>query len=196
MMGLSFGLFAWVTRLLRYAGNAWIGKTLPLLMVCLGLVFVIGFVTFDQWSDRQYFSILIGAVACSMVVYLRPSTSAWIFAAAWPVFYALGLTQTQAEVLLSTASNGLAAVGMGWALSVLLWRRFTTITLQQMQLENANTELQNKQKELQRLTRLDGLTGLYNRTTFVELTRQELARAQRQGSNTTILLLDLDFSNG
>jgi diguanylate cyclase (GGDEF)-like protein len=87
----------------------------------------------------------------------------------------------------------LPLLGLGWALSFILWRKFTTIGLQQVQLETANAELQFKQRELQRLTRLDGLTGLYNRSTFVELTRQELARAQRQGSPTTILLLDLDF---
>ena len=81
---------------------------------------------------------------------------------------------------------------MGWALSVLLWRKFTTISLQQTQLEKAHAELQSKQKELERLTRQDGLTGLFNRNTFVELSRSELKRAQRQGSATTILLLDLD----
>jgi diguanylate cyclase (GGDEF)-like protein len=75
----------------------------------------------------------------------------------------------------------------------LLWRNFTTIYLQQEQLDKINLDLQNKQRELLRLTRLDGLTGLYNRSTFVEVSRQELARAQRQTSNTTILLLDLDF---
>jgi len=47
--------------------------------------------------------------------------------------------------------------------------------------------------ELLHTARLNGLTGLYNRSTFVELTRQELARAQRQGSATSILLLDLDL---
>jgi diguanylate cyclase (GGDEF)-like protein len=82
---------------------------------------------------------------------------------------------------------------MAWLLSFVLWRNFTTIHLQQEQLGKLNADLQNKQRELQRLTRLDGLTGLYNRTTFVEVSRQELARAKRQASNTTILLLDLDF---
>ena len=76
---------------------------------------------------------------------------------------------------------------------MLLWRNFTTIQLQQEQLEKTHTELQSKQRDLLRMTRLDGLTGLYNRNTFVELSRQELARAQRQSSCTTILLLDLDL---
>jgi diguanylate cyclase (GGDEF)-like protein len=73
-----------------------------------------------------------------------------------------------------------------------LWRNFTTIQMQQDQLDRANSELQIKQRDLERLTRLDGLTGLFNRRTFVELSRQELMRGQRQGSATAILLFDLD----
>ena len=193
-MGLSFGLCAWAAQHLRYASNTRMGGMLPLLMVCLALVFVIGFVTIDQWVTPNITPFLTGALACSVVMYLRPSTAAWVYALAYALLaYALGLSQNNPELLLSNRINGLAAAGMAWALSVLLWRKFTTITLQQAQLENANMELQARQKELQRLTRLDGLTGLYNRNTFVELTRQELARAQRQGSATTILLLDLDF---
>jgi diguanylate cyclase (GGDEF)-like protein len=73
-----------------------------------------------------------------------------------------------------------------------IWRKVATITLQHEQLGRANAELQEKQRDLERLTRLDGLTGLFNRTTFVELSRKELERAQRQGSDTAILILDLD----
>jgi diguanylate cyclase (GGDEF)-like protein len=105
---------------------------------------------------------------------------------------AIGVTQANPEQLLSNRLNGFVACAMGWALSVLLWRKFITIALQQAQLEKVNAELQSKQRDLERLTRLDGLTGLYNRRTFVELTDLELVRAQRQGSATAILLLDLD----
>jgi diguanylate cyclase (GGDEF)-like protein len=62
----------------------------------------------------------------------------------------------------------------------------------QIGFEKAHFELQDKQRELERLTRIDGLTGLFNRNTFVDLTRLELDRAQRQGSHTALLLLDLD----
>jgi diguanylate cyclase (GGDEF)-like protein len=137
---------------------------------------------------------LIGAMAVGLFAYLRPSVSLWIYVLAYGLFfYAIGLTQNDPAVLLSNRINGMAAVFIGSVLSVTLWRQFATLTLQKLQLESVNAELQMKQTELQRLTRLDGLTGLYNRNTFVELTQAELARAQRQGSSTSILLLDLDF---
>jgi diguanylate cyclase (GGDEF)-like protein len=194
MMGLSFGALAWLTRMVQFVPNSRFGKALPLLVMALGLLFVTGFAAIDQWVTPSITPFVIGALACSLAVVLRPLSSAWIFAGAYLLFtYAMGITQTDPQALLSNRLNGLAAVIMAWALSFLLWRNFTTISLQQAQLEKANTELKHKQRELQRLTRLDGLTGLYNRSTFVEVSRQELARAKRQASNTTILLLDLDF---
>ncbi len=193
-MGLSFAALAWAAWHLRYASNTRLGRNLPLLMACLGLLFEISFVTFNQWVTPNITPFVIGAMAISLVVYLRPLKSAWVFAAAYGVFaYAIGLTQVDTHVLLSNRINGLGATVMAWAMSVMLWRNFTTITLQRALLDKANVDLDSKQRELQRLTRLDGLTGLYNRSTFADLTRQELARAQRQGSATSILLLDLDL---
>ena len=194
LMGLSFGALAWLTRLVQFVPNSWIGRALPLLVMALGLCFVTAFAAIGQWVTPSITPFVIGVLACSLAIYLRPLSAAWLLAGAYLLFaYAMRVTQLDPESLLFNRLNGLAAVAMAWVLSFLMWRNFTTISLQQEQLEKANTELQNKQRELLRLTRLDGLTGLYNRSTFVELSRQELARAQRQSSNTTILLLDLDF---
>ena len=191
---LSMALCAWAAHQLRYASNSTLGRGLPVLLSGLGLVFAVAITAIDQWVTPNITPYLIGAVAIALVVYLRPVTAAYLFLGACGFYYyALGLTQADPNLLLSNRVNGLTVSVLGWALSLLLWRKFTTITLQQAQLDKASEELQSKQKELQRLTRLDGLTGLYNRNTFVELTRQELARAQRQGSSTTILLLDLDY---
>jgi len=129
-----------------------------------------------------------------LVIYLRPLHALVLYGVAFVVlFFALGLTQANATQLLSNQVNGITACLMGWSLSVILWRKFTTITLQQAQLEKASAELQTKQRQLERLTRLDGLTGLYNRNTFVDLAQQELNRAQRNQTSTAILLLDLDY---
>jgi diguanylate cyclase (GGDEF)-like protein len=193
-MGVSFTLMAWLSSRLRYAAHSKVSQSLPVLLVVLALLFSTGFATVDQWMTPAITPFLIGAMAVGLFAYLRPAVSLWIYVLAYGLFfYAIGLTQHDPAMLLSNRINGMAAVFIGSVLSVTLWRQFTTLTLQKLQLESVNAELQMKQTELQRLTRLDGLTGLYNRNTFVELTQAELARAQRQGSSTSILLLDLDF---
>ena len=192
--GLSLGLIAWAAHRLRYSSNSFWGQYLPLVCGGVAMTFAVGITAVDQWITPSITPFLISTMALGLAIYLRPSTAAGVYAVAFGWFsYALGQTQPNAEILLSNRVNGLAVCVLAWCLSLLMWRNFTTVTLQQAQLEKINTELQVQQKALLRLTRLDGLTGLYNRSTFTELTRQELARAKRQGSATTLLLLDLDF---
>jgi hypothetical protein len=182
-MGCTMAGCAYLTHRLRYASRSAWGVWLPLIMVAVALAFTILVVTVDQLVTPNITPFLMTCTIASLVIYLRPMASLWMFLAAFTAFYfALGITQTDAAQLLSNRLNGIVACVMGWSLSVLLWRNFTTIRMQHAQLEKANADLQLKQRQLERLTRLDGLTGLYNRNTFVELARQELERAQRHGT--------------
>jgi diguanylate cyclase (GGDEF)-like protein len=194
---LSMGVFmvgcAVGARKLRFAVRSLRARILSTSVVLVGMLFAVLVVMVDQWITPNITPFLIACMVLSAVLYQQPQRSAWIFALTYGAFFfAMGLTQPNVQLLLSNRLNGAAACVLGWALSVLLWRKFTTIALQQVQLVQANVELQNKQRELEKLTRLDGLTGLFNRSTFVELTQQELDRAQRQGSATALLILDLD----
>ena len=193
IMGLLMAGSAVLAHRLQHDSRTFKGQVLPRLVVVIGMAFSIAVVAIDQWITPNITPFLIVCMIAGLAIYLRPLIAAGLYAAAYVgYFFAMELTQANPAWLLSNRLNGAAACVLGWALSVLLWRKFTTITLQQQQLENANTDLQEKQRELERLTRLDGLTGLFNRNTFVELTKKELDRAQRQGTATAILLLDLD----
>jgi diguanylate cyclase (GGDEF)-like protein len=193
IMGLLMAGSAVLAHRLQHDSRTFKGQVLPRLVVVIGMAFSIAVVAIDQWITPNITPFLIVCMIAGLAIYLRPLVAAGLYAAAYVgYFFAMELTQANPAWLLSNRLNGAAACVLGWALSVLLWRKFTTITLQQQQLENANTDLQEKQRELERLTRLDGLTGLFNRNTFVELTKKELDRAQRQGTATAILLLDLD----
>lgn len=198
LLGLAMmtvmGGFAWRAHQLRFASQTPAGKALPSQAIGAGLLLAIGMTTLDQWVTPNITPFLLSTMVAGLIAYLRPIVATWIFAGAYAVFFvALGLTQINPEMLLSNRINGLTAVMLAWTLSLVMWRQFTTITLQQEQLEKTHAELQSKHRDLMRLTRLDGLTGLYNRHTFVELTSQELARAKRQALHTSLLLLDLDF---
>jgi diguanylate cyclase len=192
-MGLTMLGAFWAARLLAHRHRSLVGHSLGLFTVTAALAFSIAVVSIDQWVTPNITPFLITCMVASLVLYLRPVPAAWLYLVTFVGAYvALGWTQPNPEQLVSNRLNSFSACCLGWALSVLLWRKFTTITLQQRQLEKVNAELQQKQRDLERLTRQDGLTGLFNRNTFTELSRRELDRAQRQGSSTTIVLLDLD----
>lgn len=177
----------------RYESRSLRMAWFPQWLIAVGILFSVAVACIDQWVTPAITPYLICCMISGVAIYLRPVPSAWVYLLSFAAFYyGIGLTQENAAQLLSNRLNGGAAAVLGWVLSVVIWRKFATITLQQEQLAKANSELQEKQRELERLTRLDGLTGLFNRNTFVELSRRELERAQRQGSSTAILILDLD----
>jgi diguanylate cyclase (GGDEF)-like protein len=192
-MGSVLLLCAAACKPLEHRHRSWPGRWLPVFTVAASIGFSVMITAVDQWITPNITPFFIVCIVCGLVIYLRPEIAAGLFIAAWLLFSTLlGMTQQSPEVLLSNRINGLAVCVIGFCISVLMWRKFTTIAVQKHLLEKTHSELQLKQRELERLTRQDGLTGLFNRNTFVELSNNELKRAKRQGSSTTILLLDLD----
>ncbi len=65
----------------------------------------------------------------------------------------------------------------------------------QQQLEDANKQLAFRNEELQRLSSLDGLTGISNRRTFDETLKQEWNRSKRSDcdSEVALILIDIDY---
>jgi GGDEF domain-containing protein len=54
------------------------------------------------------------------------------------------------------------------------------------------TQIKHYQKELERLSQYDELTGLCNRRHFMGLARHELGRSQRYGGKLSLLMVDID----
>lgn len=60
-------------------------------------------------------------------------------------------------------------------------------------LREMQKQLEQSNKELQRLSALDGLTGIANRRQFDETLVSEWQRALREGSEVSLILLDIDY---
>ncbi len=60
------------------------------------------------------------------------------------------------------------------------------------ELRDLQVELEKKNSELQRLSSLDGLTGIANRRRFDEYLEQEWLRAARDGKRLALILIDID----
>lgn len=185
-MGLAMLAATGLAHRIVRTGHTVAMHTFPVVVMALGLAFAISVVLIDQWVTPSITPFLIASLITGGVIYLRPATASALYLGTYAAFYGgMGLVTTQPALLLSNRVNGITACVIGLSLSVLLWRKFTIITRQHAQLAQANAALE-------RLTRLDGLTGLYNRTAFAEMSRRELARAQRSGGQTAVLLLDMD----
>ena len=60
------------------------------------------------------------------------------------------------------------------------------------ELRDLQVELEKKNSELQRLSSLDGLTGIANRRRFDEYLEQEWLRAARDGKRLALIMIDID----
>lgn len=194
-MGVLMLVFTIATfRVLRQpaptAAARWLGQAL----FALGMLFAVAVATVDQWVTPNISPFLVSSIVSGVAIYTRPRVAAAVYLASYLAFFAaMRFIQHSPDLLASNLVNGIAVSITGLVLSVMLWRNFTTITLQQRELQTAHNELQRNHEELARLNRLDGLTGLYNRNTIVELTVLELERSHRLGGPTSILLFDLDL---
>ena len=56
----------------------------------------------------------------------------------------------------------------------------------------SNYKLKQMQEELERMARIDGLTGIYNRRFFMELSQTSLIKSKRLKEDCYIIILDLD----
>jgi len=61
------------------------------------------------------------------------------------------------------------------------------------ELEKLQGKLEESNRILQRLSVLDGLTGIANRRHFDEILKQEWKRGHREGWNIAIIMIDVDF---
>ena len=181
------------TKAFRHSHRQWTSRSLGVAAVVMSMAIALALVYIAQSVVPSITAFFLNCTLIAVMLYLPPlQACALILGSYVGLFVVLGWAQPNPYYLLTTRLDGLAVSCVALGVSIMQWQRFTNIVLQRRELAKTNAELQQKQKELERLTRQDGLTGLFNRSTFVELSSSELKRAQRQGSNTTILLLDLD----
>jgi len=70
---------------------------------------------------------------------------------------------------------------------------FKSLSTMRAQLEQMNTELATSNRELTRLSSLDGLTGVANRRQFDNTLAQEWQRATRSDMPLSLIFADIDF---
>ena len=86
------------------------------------------------------------------------------------------------------SAGGFFALSYGIVVAFHTTRAFSTVYSQEEMMQR----LEEANRELDRMASYDFLTGAANRRLFLRLVDDELARAERQGTPTSLLLLDLD----
>ena len=180
-MALCFGLIglvAWWLARHPQAPAAW-RQAWPVLTLACAAGFAVWVVSLDQLVTPNVMPFVLFCALAGVLVVLHPLVLLALFGGAFAAYWAaIGLTQTDAAVLLSNRVNGLTGAVMGTLLGSLTWRQ----TMENRRLTHA----------LHAAATTDSLTGLANRLHTVQLAEQALARGRAGGQPATLLLLDLD----
>ena len=100
----------------------------------------------------------------------------------------LGLALFSVLVATSFVSNGILAVGVFIAPLAFAWQMFHRTH----SLQVATEELAQREQEKEYQSLHDALTGLPNRTLFQQRLRDEIERAETDGSSLAVMIMDLD----
>jgi len=147
----------------------------------------------DQLVTSSINPYLISSMAVGLVILLHPYLTLLYYPLIFFFFYYLvPLTQQDSSLITTVRANGVSAAAIGMGLALIVWRTNLMTLTQSKTIDQQKEELVAKNRQLEKMARIDMMTGLNNRMSFTEETEKELARTRRTGNDSTIVLLDLD----
>lgn len=150
LFSLSLGLLAWMRRRWRWPDGraAWFVVDLVAIIVMMAGV---GVAVLDQLVTPSVTPFLVASTLVAVVPLLRPLRAIVLFASGYAGFYSLlSWTQSDPMILLSNRVNGITIVGIGFVLSVFLWRRTRAALEQSFVIEAQQAELADRHAVLVR----------------------------------------------
>lgn len=119
-------------------------------LVFLGLlILAVAIVVIDQWATPSITPFLVICTILGLVFLINPRYTIILFIAGYILFYiGLGLTQYDPDILLSNRVNGLTSIGIGFFLSLVMWRYNNDRIIQSMIIEKQNKDLTQRNIEL------------------------------------------------
>jgi diguanylate cyclase (GGDEF)-like protein len=177
---LALCLFALVDALITGVIQSGAANVQLLRVVLEGLtiVFAMGSIILFFFRLSRFSSPLMWMYTLAMAAFAQASTS-FLLASAWDHQWWLGH-------VISAAGFFILSYGIVEAFHTT--RAFSTVYSQQEMM----SRLEEANRELDRMASYDFLTGAANRRLFLQRVDEELARAERSGTPTALLLLDLD----
>jgi len=185
-----WGTARWARHRIRLP---WPARFLPEWTAVGVLVWAIHLTWVDQAVGSAISAYINACAALAILLLIQPWRALVLYALAWGVLvWGLAEGAEGSPALASARVNAATVSLLSLLVSVLLWRRFVQTELLQRALADTNSRLERHQVQLETLATTDALTGLLNRRALWDRARVELARAQREHTPLSLLVLDLD----
>lgn len=173
--------------------NSYKGRVLAMSTALSYLIFGAAVCVIDQLVTATINPYLVSSVTVALVVIIPPHLSAILYSVTYLFFYlSLPLGQSSNDLLLSLQVNGISAAGIGFGVSLIIWRTNAINFFQKKFIEKQTLEMEEKNRQLERMAGTDVLTGLHNRMRFIEFLNREIKRIKRTREKSCLIILDLD----
>lgn len=144
----------------------------------------------DQQVTTNISPFIMGSLIGGLTLYSRPSKAVLVYSLAWMAFaISMDRVIVDPEIVLTNQVNGFTAASLGLFLSLIIWygkrrniEQHATILAQKETLVQANAQLAF-------LARHDQLTGLLNRSAFIESVESHL---NNDASPGCLIMADID----
>ncbi|MBN2253486.1 MAG: GGDEF domain-containing protein [Kosmotogaceae bacterium] len=154
---------------------------------------LIALATIDQLVTTNITPFILLCIGLGAILIVRPMSAAILFGIISVAFcLSIGILQDDRATVLTNRVNGVGFAVFGMCLSLIIWNIYKKSIEQEIEIEKQQEELEEKNRELQRLAYLDTLTGLYNRRKWLELVEEEINIICRYENVASIILMDLD----
>ncbi len=158
----------------------------------------------DQFSSGQVIVYAVAVISIAITPIFEPLIIFLVYFAVHLLFLiALPYFQASPRLVFGNAVNSTTFVIMSWAISCMRYKSqaedFNSkklILRKNDELETINARLQEANKQLEILSRTDGLTGVINRMSFETIIREEWNRCKRHSIPLSLIMLDIDSFKG
>lgn len=172
-----------------------------------GIIFT-GFILFwcagisllDQTSSGQIMVYIVAVLAVAATPFFKPVVIFCMYLSVQTAFLVmLPYFQHSGRVPFGNIMNSTAFVIISWTISAMRYnsraKEFVSTKLIQeknVKLNQVNCELQQVNKKLENLSRIDSLTGIFNRYMFDKTIESEWDRCKCQFQPISLLMIDID----
>ncbi|WCN36385.1 GGDEF domain-containing protein [Aneurinibacillus uraniidurans] len=160
----------------------------------INLVFGVLLCISDQLVTTDINPLLTASIGVGVIFLIPPIVAAVLYSTIFFLFFnMITWTQNVPELLEHVRANSLAAIGMGFGVSWLLWMNNVVKIQQERLIKDQKRKLEETNENLWFLATHDSLTGLFNRSYFIELVEMEKDKVCGIKSEACIIVLDIDF---
>lgn len=155
----------------------------------------------DQRSSGQIMVYAIAAIAVAVAPVLHPLIMLSIFLPVQTAFLIMLILVSPYPTLpFGNCVNSSVLVVVAWFIAFMRYKKYMMefrneklIEEKNAELSRMNAELKKANKALERLSKVDSLTGVFNRSAFDSTIALEWNRCKRQFAPLSILMIDIDL---